>query len=72
MAIDREDRVYITSVAGIQVFDPKGQYLGAIKAGRQGANVAFAGPDKRTLYITAREGLYRVKTLAQGPDRLGK
>jgi gluconolactonase len=72
MAIDREDRVYITTVAGVQVFDPKGQYLGTIKAGRQGANVAFAGPDKRTLYITAREGLYRVKTLTQGPDRLGK
>jgi gluconolactonase len=72
MVIDRQDRVYITTVAGIQVFDPKGQYLGTIKAGRQGANVAFAGPDKRTLYITAREGLYRVKTLAQGPDRLGK
>jgi gluconolactonase len=72
MVIDREDRVYITTVAGIQVFDPKGQYLGTIMAGRQGANVAFAGPDKRTLYITAREGLYRVKTLAQGPDRLGK
>ncbi len=72
MVIDREDRVYITTVAGIQVFDPKGQYLGTIKAGRQGANVAFAGPDNRTLYITAREGLYRVKTLAQGPDRLGK
>jgi len=72
MVIDREDRVYITTVAGIQVFDPKGQYLGSIKAGRQGANVAFGGPDKRTLYVTAREGLYRIKTLAQGPDRLGK
>jgi gluconolactonase len=72
MAIDREDRVYITTIAGIQVLDPKGAYLGTIKAGRQGANVAFAGPDKRTLYITAREGLYRVKTLAQGHDRLGK
>jgi gluconolactonase len=72
MAIDREDRVYISTVAGVQVLDPKGAYLGTIKAGRQAANVAFAGPDKRTLYITAREGLYRVKTLAQGPDRLGK
>ena len=72
MAIDRDDRVYITTVAGIQVLDAKGQYLGTIKAGRQGANAAFAGPDKRTLYITARQGLYRFKTLAQGPDRLGK
>jgi gluconolactonase len=72
MAIDRADRLYITTIAGIQVIDPKGQYLGTIKAGRQGANAAFAGPDKSTLYITAREGLYRVKTLTQGPDRLGK
>ncbi len=72
LAIDRDDRLYITSVAGVQVFDAKGQYLGTIKAGRQGANVAFAGPGKSTLYITAREGLYRVDTLAHGPDRPGK
>jgi gluconolactonase len=72
MAIDRDDRLYITTVAGVQVFDGKGQYLGTIKAGRQAANVAFGGADKQTLYLTAREGLYRVKTLAKGPDRLGK
>jgi gluconolactonase len=72
LAIDRDDRLYITTVAGVQVFDGKGQYLGTIKAGRQAANVAFGGPDKQTLYLTAREGLYRVRTLAKGPDRLGK
>jgi len=72
LAIDRNDRVYITTVSGVQVFDAKGQYLGTIKAARQAANVAFGGPDKQTLYLTAREGLYRVKTLAKGPDRLGK
>jgi gluconolactonase len=72
LAIDRDGRLYITTVAGVQVFDAKGEYLGTIKAGRQAANVAFGGPDKQTLYLTAREGLYRVKTLAKGPDRLGK
>jgi gluconolactonase len=72
LAIDRDGRVYFTTVAGVQVFDAKGQYLGTIKVPRQPANVAFAGPDKRTLYITAREGLYRVKMLSQGPDRVGK
>jgi gluconolactonase len=72
LALDRDGRVYITTVAGVQVFDTKGQYLGTIKVPRQPANVAFAGPDKRTLYITAREGLYRVKMLSQGPDRIGK
>jgi sugar lactone lactonase YvrE len=34
--------------------------------------MAFSGPDKRTLYITAREGLYRLRMLSQGPDRPGK
>jgi gluconolactonase len=72
LALDRQGRVYITTVKGVQVFDGGGQYLGTIALARQPANVAFAGPDKRTLYITAREGLYRLETLAQGPERLGK
>jgi gluconolactonase len=72
MAIDRDNRVYITTVTGVQVFDAKGQYLGTIKVGRQPANAAFAGPDKQTLYITAREGVYRVRMLAKGMDRVGK
>ena len=72
MALDREDRVYVTTVAGVQVFDAAGKYLGTIKAPRQPANAGFAGPDKRVLYITAREGLYRINMLAQGPDRIGK
>jgi gluconolactonase len=72
LAIDRNDRLYISTLPGVQVFDAKGQYLGTIKAGRQAANVAFGGPGKKTLYLTAREGLYKVETLAQGPDRPGK
>jgi gluconolactonase len=72
LAIDRNDRLYISTLPGVQVFDAKGEYLGTIKAGRQAANVAFGGPGKKTLYLTAREGLYKVDTLAQGPDRPGK
>jgi len=53
-------------------FDKTGTYLGTIKVPRQPANVAFSGPNKRTLFITAREGLYRLPMLAQGPQRLGK
>ena len=72
IAIDRDDRVYITTVSGVQVFDAKGAYLGTIKVARQPANAAFAGADKQTLYVTAREGLYRVRMLVKGPERLGK
>jgi gluconolactonase len=72
MAIDRAGRLFITSTTGVQVFDPKGAYLGTIKVPRQPANVAFSGPGKRTLYITARQGLYMLVTLTRGPDRPGK
>ena len=72
LAIDSEDRIYVTTASGIQVFDPKGAYLGSIKVPRQPANCAFAGPGKRTPYITAREGLYKLAMLSQGPKRLGK
>jgi len=72
LAIDRDGRLFITSTAGVQAFDRAGQYLGTIKVPRQPSNVAFAGPDKSVLYITAREGLYRVQTLTHGPARAGK
>ena len=72
LAIDSQDRIYVTTASGIQVFDSKGTYLSTIKVPRQPANCAFGGPGKRTLYITAREGLYKLTMLSQGPKRLGK
>jgi hypothetical protein len=72
ICLDRQRRLNITTLTGVQVFDAGGQYLGTIKVPRQPANVAFGGPDKRTLYSTAREGLYGIKALSQRPDRVGK
>jgi gluconolactonase len=72
VAFDRNGRIYVTSVNGIQVFDQHGQYLGTIQVPRTPANVAFAGPNKRTLYITARQGLYKLQMLSQGTNRPGK
>jgi gluconolactonase len=72
MAIDRDGRIYVTAITGVRVFDRKGEYLGNITVPKKPANVAFSGPGKRTLYITAQEGLYRMPMLTAGPDRLGK
>ena len=72
MAIDRDGRIYVCTAVGIQVFDASGKYLGRFKAAHGSANIAFAGPDKRTLYMTGGQWLYRVRMLSQGPDRLGK
>src|SRR5262245_51540031 len=72
IALDADGRIYVTTLTGVQVFSEAGQYLGTIAVPRRPSNVAFSGPGKRTLYITAREGLYRIQMLAQGPARLGK
>ena len=72
MAIDREGRIYVAMARGVQMFSRAGEYLGTIPVPRRPTNVAFSGPGKGTLYITAREGLYRVRMLTRGPERLGK
>lgn len=72
LAIDREGRLFVTSVTGIQIFDASGSYLDNVPVPRKSTNVAFAGPNKSVLYITAREGVYRIQTLTQGPPRAGK
>jgi gluconolactonase len=72
MAIDSNDNLYVAALTGVQIFDKTGKYLGTIKVPRQPSNVAFSGPGKRVLYITARQGLYKIQMLAQGPGRAGK
>jgi gluconolactonase len=67
MAIDSMGRLYVTTAAGIQVIDPGGRHLGIIRLPQVARNVAFGGPKRQTLYLTALEALYRVETLAEGP-----
>ena len=63
---DGQDRVYAATAAGIQVFSPQGKHLGTIAVSRNPNNLAFAGPDKKTLYIVARGAVYRVAMIAEG------
>ena len=50
-AVDPKGRLYVTSNPGVQVFDKTGKYLGLIPTPRSVISVAFAGPDKKTLYV---------------------
>ena len=59
--VDVEGNLYITSNLGVQIFSPEGEYRGLVQSGQQPANVTFGGEDLKTLYITARTGLYRVQ-----------
>ncbi len=64
MKVDVEGRVYCTGPGGTWVFAPDGARLGIIRTPEVPANLAFGGPDLRTLFFTARTSIYtlRVKT----------
>jgi gluconolactonase len=67
MALDSKGRLYVATVSGIQVIDSRGGYLGTIRVSAPVRNVAFGGPRRQTLYMTALEALYRVQLLSEGP-----
>ncbi len=67
MKVDVEGRVYCTGPGGTWVFAPDGTKLGIIHTPEVPANLAFGGPDLKTLFFAARTSVYtmRVKTPGQ-------
>ncbi len=61
MKVDVKGNLYVTGAGGIWVFDKKGRHLGTIPVPEMPANCAFGDADYKTLYITARTSLYRVR-----------
>ena len=66
MKVDVEGRVYATGPGGCWVFSPTGEHLGTIILPEIPANCAFGGPDYKTLLLTARTGVYSVRTTTAG------
>jgi len=66
LAIDNEGRLYVASNKGIEVFDEKGKALGIIPIPQKPQNLAFAGKDKKTLYVVGRGAAYKIAALTPG------
>jgi gluconolactonase len=60
MKIDQKGNLYCTGPGGVWIFSPAGKHLGTIQPPETPANLAWGDADGRTLYITARKGLYRI------------
>jgi gluconolactonase len=61
MVVDVEGNLYITSQLGVQIFSPEGAARGIVQTPQVPANVTFGDEDGKTMYITARTGLYKVR-----------
>jgi gluconolactonase len=61
MKVDREGHLFVSGPGGVWVLSPEGKHLGTIQAPELPANMAFGDADGRTLYMTARTGIYRIR-----------
>ena len=73
MAVDVEGNLYAARVSavpqdrGIAVFSSSGQELAFVPTQDNPTNLAFGrGDERRTLYVTARANLFRIRTLMDG------
>lgn len=66
MTIDAEGNLYTTGPGGVWVYAPNAQRLARIAVPKPPTNLAFGGPDRKTLYVTAQSHVYRVSVAVPG------
>jgi gluconolactonase len=66
MKVDTQGNLYVTGPGGVWVFAPSGEPLGRIVTPEVPANVAFGDADWRSLYVTARTSVFRVRLNVAG------
>ena len=68
MTLDESGDVYLTG-DGVTVYDAAGKKIAHIRVPEAWtANLCFGGPDKKTLFITASEGLYLIRMRVRGVE----
>jgi gluconolactonase len=65
MTIDSKGNLYLTG-RGVLIFDKTGKQVGTIDIPEGPTNVCFGGKDFKTLFVTARTGIYSIKMNVKG------
>ena len=72
MKVDEAGRLWTTNGQGVSVFTPDGEPVGTIRFPQPPANCAFGEEDRKTLFVTARTGVYKVRVTTPGLRPRGK
>lgn len=67
--VDTEGRLWVGAGDGVHCYASDGTLLGKIRVGEAVANLAFGGPKRNRLYLTATTSLYAVSVEARGVQR---
>ncbi|MDR3232549.1 MAG: SMP-30/gluconolactonase/LRE family protein [Planctomycetaceae bacterium] len=65
MTLDERGNVYVTE-KDVVIFNGAGEKMQRIQFPEVPSNVCFGGKDKKTLYVTARKGLYSIRMNVAG------
>ncbi|HXE41988.1 MAG TPA: SMP-30/gluconolactonase/LRE family protein, partial [Candidatus Baltobacteraceae bacterium] len=71
MTMDEEGNLYLSApgkFSGVTVVDKSGKEVELIDVPEHPANVCFGGKDRKTLFITARTGLYSIQMRVKGAN----
>jgi len=66
MKVDRDGRVYVAVALGVWVYEADGSLLGILSLPKRPSNLAWSGPDARTLAITMIDQVGRVRMNVEG------
>ena len=58
MKCDQRGNIWVTAPGGVWVYSAAGELLGKVRVPELVANLAWGGPDLRTLYLTATHSVY--------------
>jgi gluconolactonase len=60
MKINVMGNLYLSGPGGLCIISPEGKHLGTVVGPEHPHNLAWGGPDHKTLYLAAQTGLYRL------------
>ncbi len=66
LKVDRLGNVYASGPGGLWIISPEGKHLGTIVGPEHPHNLAWGGEDRKTLYLAAQTGLYRISVNIPG------
>ena len=66
MKVDTAGRVFCVGSGGFWVIEPSGEVAGVVRTSEVTRNLAFGGPDNRTLYLTPGDSLWSMPLKTPG------
>jgi gluconolactonase len=66
MKVDENGNVYCTGPGGLWIMSPEGKHLGTVLTPQRLTNLTFGDADGKTLYMTDRTALFRIRLNVEG------